>query len=64
MGKTLAETKIPEETGLIVIAVRKEQQCGGPFVFNPTASTTIDAGDDVIVLGAEEQIKSLRAYLA
>ena len=45
-------------------AVRKEQQSGGPFVFNPTASTTIDAGEDVIVLGAEEQIKSLRAYLA
>jgi hypothetical protein len=65
VGKTLAEAKIPEETGLIVInAVRKEQQSGGPFVFNPTASTTIDAGDDVIVLGAEEQIKSLRAYLA
>ena len=62
-GKTLAEARIPHETGLIVIGVRKESPPGSPFLFNPLASTTIDAGDDVIVLGDEEQIERLRAYL-
>ena len=63
VGKTLAELRIPHETGLIVVAVRKDHERGGRFVFNPLASTNIEAGDDVIVLGDEEQIESLRSYL-
>ena len=59
----MAELRIPHETGLIVIAVRKHHERGRHFVFNPLASTNIEAGDDVIVLGDEEQIESLRSYL-
>jgi voltage-gated potassium channel len=64
VGKTLAELRIPHETGLVVVAVRKDHERGSPFVFNPSASTLVEAGDDVIVLGDEEQIQSLRAYLS
>ena len=63
-GKTLAEARIPQETGLIVIAVRKKGQIGHGFVFNPVATTSLEAGDDVIVLGQEDQIALLREYLA
>jgi len=61
-GKTLAEARIPEKTGLIVIAVRK----GGDkerFVFNPVADTRIEPGDEVIVLGKADQIDALNEYV-
>jgi K+/H+ antiporter YhaU regulatory subunit KhtT len=47
-----------------VVAVSKDHSRGGPFVFNPSASTRVDAGDDVIVLGDEVQIEGLKSYLA
>jgi len=63
-GKTLAEAHIPQETGLIVIALRKAGQIGHGFVFNPVASSTLEVGDEVIVLGTDEQVDSLRSFLA
>jgi len=63
-GKTLADAHIPEETGLIVIALQKSGQIGHGFVFNPVASSTLEAGDEVIVLGTDDQISSLRSFLA
>ena len=62
-GGTLAEAKIPERTGLIVIAIRKQHSGNPEFVFNPSAFTRLDPGDEVIVLGKEEQIADLRAYV-
>ena len=56
----MAELRIPRETGLIVVAVRKDHKRRSPFVFNPSASTKIEAEDDIIVLGDEKQIESLR----
>lgn len=58
-GKTLMEARIPQRTGLIVIAVRKPGQLQD-FVFNPVADTRVEAGDEVIVLGQEDQIGRLR----
>ena len=63
-GLTLAEARIPEETGLIVIAIRKQ---GGPvpdFVFNPSADTRLEAGDELIVLGEAPELSKLRTYVA
>jgi voltage-gated potassium channel len=58
-GKTLLEARIPQRTGLIVIAVRTKGQLRD-FVFNPVADTRLDAGDEIIVLGKEDQISRLR----
>ncbi len=56
-GKTLKEAEIPQKTGLLVIAVQK----GNDFVFNPSASTIIEPGASIMVLGKnEEQIRKLR----
>jgi len=63
VGSTLAEAKIPQATGLIVIALKKEDAAPGGFVFNPVADTQLDAGDELIVLGAQEQIDELMAFL-
>lgn len=63
-GLTLAEARIPEETGLIVIAIRKQ---GGPvpdFVFNPSGETRLEAGDELIVLGKAPELSKLREYVA
>jgi voltage-gated potassium channel len=62
-GKTLAEARIPQATGLIVIALKKEGHEEGDFVFNPVADTRLEQGDELIVLGTAEQIDRLRDYL-
>lgn len=59
-GQTLMEARIPQRTGLIVIALRKRKDANQDFVFNPVGDTRLDAGDEVIVLGKEEQIAALR----
>jgi voltage-gated potassium channel len=62
-GQTLMEARIPQRTGLIVIAMRKKSD-HQDFVFNPIASTRLEPGDEVIVLGKEEQISQLRSVMA
>lgn len=62
-GKTLEQAKIPQRTGLIVIAVGKHTASGMDFVFNPSGRTRVEAGDDVIVLGDSSQIERLREYV-
>ena len=59
----LKDARIPEKTGLIVIAVRKAGQDDGRFVFNPVAETLLEPGDTLIVLGNPEQIEKLQAYV-
>ena len=62
-GKTLMDAQIPRKTGLIVIALRKDQGIKTDFVFNPVADTRLEAGDHVIVLGTPDQIHSLREHV-
>ena len=62
-GKTLAEARIPQATGLIVIAMKKAGEEEGSFVFNPVADTRLEEADELIVLGTAEQIDRLRDYL-
>ena len=66
-AQTLADARIPQNTGLIVIALRKRNPEGAEeaysYVFNPVATTRLDPGDIMIVLGAPEQIRSLRAFV-
>ncbi len=66
-GKTLRDARIPKATGLIVIALRKKNPQGSEedytFLFNPVATTRLDAGDVMIVLGAPEQIETLHKFV-
>ncbi len=63
-GSTLAEAQIPGKTGMVVVAVCRAGAEPGATMFNPGAATRIEAGDDLVVFGAEEQIRALRDYLA
>lgn len=61
-GKTLQEARIPQETGLLVIALRKKGSPKTEFAFNPVGDTRLDPGDEMIVLGRPDQILRLKEY--
>ncbi len=61
VGLTLAETKIPQRTRLVVLALRRLGQTGPP-IYNPGPETRLEAGDVMIVLGRSEQVQQLREY--
>ncbi len=58
-GLRLKEARIPDKTGLIVMALHK----GGAerMVFNPGPDEILKPGDSMIVLGTEEQIAGLKS---
>lgn len=57
--KTLMDAKIPEKTGLIILAIRKK--LGNRWIFNPSSDEVLKLGDTMVVLGTEEQVDILRA---
>ncbi|RMD91365.1 MAG: TrkA family potassium uptake protein [Calditrichaeota bacterium] len=61
--RSLRELEIPQRTGLIVIAVKKEQNSHTEFIFNPQSSTIIQGGDKLIVLGDIDRVAKLHQLL-
>ena len=57
-GATLGEARIPERTGLLIVAVRKGGV--GDFIPNPGAAQEIGPEDVLIVMGAMDKILTLR----
>ncbi len=62
-GKTLAEARLPHHTGLVVLAIQRRGSSSDEIDFNPGAETELQAGDQVIALGEDHQIRKLRQYL-
>ena len=60
-GRTLSEAKIPEQTGLIILALKRKESAN--FIFNPGSSTVIREGDTMVVLGTAEQADVLEALV-
>lgn len=56
VGKTLREMQIRRELGIIVLAIRKAD---GNMVFNPPAEMEISAGDFLIVMGEQPDLRNL-----
>jgi len=63
VGRTLAEAQIPQQTGLMVIALRRRGEVE-TINYNPGPDTRLDAGDIMLVLGRQEQVVGLRNYVA
>ena len=57
-GKSLKEAKIPERTGLVVLAIRKQGE-NLPRL-NPSSEEMLEIGDSMIVLGKGGQVNELR----
>ena len=62
-GLTLAEARIRQKTGLIVLAIKHGAERRDPFVYNPGPDELVKSGDTLIVLGHLEQVDRLRAAL-
>jgi voltage-gated potassium channel len=58
MGKSFADSAIRQQAGVIVLAVKAAE---GTMTFNPAPDTVIRAGDCLIVIGGDEQLKKLEA---
>ena len=58
IGKKLFEAKIPEKTGLIVMALKNNDDTN--LVFNPNSNEELNIGDTMIVMGTKEQVEQLR----
>ncbi len=56
IGLTLSEAQIPDQTGLVTVAVRSRE---GRFVYNPAADLQLDQGDALIVIADNEQLRKL-----
>lgn len=61
IGQKLLEAKIPEQTGLIVLALKEKGQTN--FKFNPSSSEILNDGDTMVVLGTNEQVDQLKAMV-
>ena len=57
-SKSLAESKIRKELGVIVLAIRKSD---GRMLFNPPAEAEIEAGDYLIVMGEAANLQQAGA---
>lgn len=55
-GKTLEESGIGRDLGVIIVAVKKPD---GTMQFNPTSRTVINPGDTLIALGDKLKLKAL-----
>ena len=57
-GQRLGDSQIPQQAGVIVLAVKN---AAGKMVFNPPAECLIGAGDCLIAIGGDDQMKRLEA---
>jgi len=60
VGKDLLQSGIRKDLGLIIVGIKQ----GGQIIFNPEASTVIEAGHILIALGEYPEIKKLETIAA
>jgi voltage-gated potassium channel len=61
VAQTIADMRIGRDLSVIVMAVRKAD---GSMLFNPPADTAVGGGDYLIVMGAQQNLRSLEALVA
>ncbi|HEX9285588.1 MAG TPA: TrkA family potassium uptake protein, partial [Nitrospirales bacterium] len=62
-GRSLAEARIPQRTGLVVLALRGANSQDS-LLYNPGPDVRLKVGDVMIVLGRQDQVARLREYVA
>lgn len=55
-SKSLGQTQLRRDTGVIVLAIRK---AGGNMIFNPDAAAELSVGDYLIAMGSKDQLNKL-----
>jgi voltage-gated potassium channel len=57
-GKTLLDSRLRQDLGVIIVAIKKE---AGHMIFNPPGDAPMAAGDTLIALGHRQQLDQLDA---
>ena len=60
-GKTIRELRVRHETGALVIAVRRRD---GSFDATPSPDVVLEAGDVIIAVGADDELRALKDLFA
>ena len=61
VSRTIHELQLGREIGVIVMAIRK---ASGTMLFNPPANTPVSAGDYLIVMGQQQNLRALENLVA
>jgi voltage-gated potassium channel len=61
VSRTIQELQLGREIGVIVMAIRK---ASGAMLFNPPADTPVSAGDYLIVMGQQQNLRALENLVA
>ncbi len=61
VAKSLREMQLGREYNVIVMGIRRAD---GRMLFNPTADTTVSAGEYLIVMGRQENLQAIEGLLA
>lgn len=61
VSKSLVDTRIRKELGIIVLAIRKSD---GHMIFNPPPESALEGGDHLIVMGEASSLRELEHVLA
>ena len=61
VSKTIRDLQLRRDFGVIVMAIRKKD---GRMLFNPPADTPVEGGDYLIVMGQQDDLRSLEALVA
>jgi voltage-gated potassium channel len=61
-GKTLRDSGIYKDTGMLVLAVLLRDEEGEEFIYNPSADYVLEAGSVLVVIGDVEQVRTLEKH--
>ena len=61
VSKSIQEMQLGRNLGVIVMAIRRSS---GQMLFNPTADSAVHAGDYLIVMGSQENLRTLENLVA
>ncbi len=59
-GKTLIESRIRQDFGVIIVAIKKPTD---EMIFNPVPTEKLEAGDTIVVIGKREDMKRMNKVL-
>ena len=60
IGKNLIDSQLRKDYGVIIVAIKK---ISGDMIFNPMPSETLEAGDVIVVIGKDEDLKRMSAVM-
>lgn len=60
IGKTLIESQIRQDFGVIIVAIKKPSN---EMIFNPVPTERLEAGDTIVVIGKREGMKRTSSVL-